>query len=138
MAGTRRPALPARVGVVGERIEHWRRRRQKHSAMPEELWGAAVFLARQHGVWPIARALGVSYATLKERAARIGTARGKKAGRHGGFVEIDGAELIGSAHASVTVLELTDAHGAKLTVRLAGAGGLDVAALADAFWRRGR
>ena len=106
--------------------------------MPEGLWAAAVSLAREHGVWPIARALGVNYATLKERAAGIAPDRGRIAARHGGFVEIDGAELIGSANAPATVVELTDAHGAKLTVRLPGADGLDVAALADAFWRRGQ
>ncbi|MFQ5516338.1 MAG: hypothetical protein ACE5E8_02090 [Acidimicrobiia bacterium] len=105
--------------------------------MPEELWAAAVCLARQHGLWPIARALGVSYATLKERAARNATERGEIAAGRGGFIEIDGAELIGSANAPPTVVELTDAHGAKLTVRLPGRAGLDVAALADAFWRRG-
>jgi len=139
MAGTRGTPLTARVGVVGERIEHWRRTRRKHGAMPEELWAAAVALARQYGTWPIARALRVDYATLKQRAARGEAEHVRGAARRGGFVEVDARALIGPANAAATtVVELCDSDGAKLTLRLGGGQQLDVRAVAEAFWRRGR
>jgi hypothetical protein len=116
----------------------WRSKRLKHSPMPEALWDAAVSLAREHGVWAVAKALGVSYATLKERTDRHGGRReGEGAAQRDGFVEVNAAQLFGSAIAEGIVVEFSSADGAKLLIRMPSSKGLDVVGLADAFWRRG-
>jgi len=51
-----RPALPANVKAVANRIEKWRRTRRKRSPMPEQLWLDAAVLARSHGVYRVSQA----------------------------------------------------------------------------------
>jgi hypothetical protein len=50
-------------------VERWREQEVCRWRMPEELWDAAVSLARTHGVGPIARALRLDYGSLKKRMA---------------------------------------------------------------------
>jgi hypothetical protein len=52
------------------------------------------------------------------------------------FVELSAGPLLGRAEASGTRVELWEADGAKLVVRLAEGEGLDVGSLAESFWRR--
>jgi len=104
--------------------------------MPEDLWGSAVSLAGRHGLYPVARALGVDYGTLKRRVMR-GTPRREQTGKVSPeFIELAPAPLLGRAKPPGMVVELWDADGAKLVVRLAEGEGLDVRGLAEAFWRR--
>lgn len=49
MRQQRSAACTEQLAVVRERIERWRATREKRSRMPEELWTAAVDLARAHG-----------------------------------------------------------------------------------------
>jgi len=105
--------------------------------MPPALWEAAVSLARTHGIYAIARALRVSYETLKRRVEQ--PPGGGSLGRQEApdFVEIPVAQLVPSSEATGTVVELTAPDGARLVVRLPdGAHNLDVLRLADTFWRR--
>src|SRR5260370_31009168 len=53
------------VEEVGERLEEWRQNRQKRAAIPDELWSAAIELARRDGVSRTATALRLDYAKLK-------------------------------------------------------------------------
>jgi hypothetical protein len=129
-------AADARVEAVRRRIDHWRRVRERHSPMPERLWTAAVSLAAEHGIYPIARALGLNYQTLKARLGRIARVERQAVVRPIEFVEFDGAELVGSVKARGSVVELSGTDGAKLVIRLEGRDGLDVLGLAEAFWRR--
>ncbi len=131
----RRGPLPAEVGSVRERIEHWRATREKRTRMPDELWEAAATVAREHGLWAVSRALRVNYESLKQRVGRAREATGASAA---GFVELDAAQLIGRGEGATSVLELSSADGAKLLVRLEGHDTLDVPALVAAFWGRGR
>jgi hypothetical protein len=50
--------------AVRERLESWRRTRTTRG-IPEPLWRSAVRLARRAGVYPVARALGLNYESLK-------------------------------------------------------------------------
>jgi len=97
--------------------------------MPPELWADAVALAREHGTFHTARALGLSYQTLKERVAEQG--RGGRTGAPEGFVEIPGAALFTGTEANV--VEISDGPGRTLVIRLAGA--VDVAGVVAAFLR---
>ena len=135
-----RSRVPAKVKAVRTRIERWRRTRKKRSRMPEDLWAAAVALARVHGVYRAAQMLTVSYETLKRRTAD--SAKTRRAGKRGsapaGFVELDAGQLMVSTDPTATVVELTDGDGAKLVIRVPGPGHVDLLGLANGFWRRER
>lgn len=132
-------ALPGRVEAVRRRIEHWRETREKRTRMPEGLWGAAVSVAHKHGLWAVSRALRLNYECLKGRCARAkGVVSVGGGERSTGFVELNASEFVKSRDGVETVVELSGADGAKLMIRRGGSEAIDVAALADAFWRRGR
>ena len=55
------------VKEVGTRIEEWRQsRRYKRTAIPDELWSAAVEVARRDGLGRTAAALRLDYGKLKQ------------------------------------------------------------------------
>lgn len=135
MEGNRLVALErraARVAALRGQIEAWRRKRQGR-AMPAELWAAAVELAREHGAYRIARALGLNYQRLNGRLAVVSggrpSAEDAPATAHG-FVELS-ARLLPAAEQNV--VELSDASGRRLVIRLGGHA--DVPAMIAAFLR---
>jgi hypothetical protein len=137
MAREKRNRLPAGVEAARKRIDHWRETREKRGPMPEKLWDAAVLAARAHGVWSVARELHVNYESLKGRVAHAEKEKDTGRERSGGFVEVGAAQLVGPSAAPVTVVEVSAADGARLTVRVGGSEQLDVQMLIDSFWRRG-
>lgn len=133
---------PPDVVAVRRRIDKWRQTRQKRSPMPKELWEASVAVARVHGVYRVSEALRVNYQGLKDRvgepASRSKTDSSRESTRTVDFIEL-APDAVGTAtSAPVTVVELSDADGAKLSMRFEGASGVNVEALVGAFWRRGR
>ena len=126
--------LGARARELRDQIARWRRTREKRSPMPAELWAEAVGLARSGGTYPIARALQVDYESLARRVAEA------DAGERGGtpaaaFVELTGAQFLGSSAPAGPVVEMADADGVRLTIRLTGGSALDVAAVVHGFRR---
>jgi hypothetical protein len=59
-----RKQLPT-VEEVGKRLEEWRRNRQGRAAIPDELWSAAIEVARRDGVTRTATALRLDGGKLK-------------------------------------------------------------------------
>ena len=116
----------AKLGRVRQRIEVWRRTRAKRSPMPQALWTAATELARELGAYRVAQELGVGYGSLKDR---LGANGGRGPGE---FVEVDGALLLSAAPARNEV-ELSDASGMKVVIRLGVGQAVDVAAVLAAF-----
>ena len=114
-----------RAGLEGlrGRIARCRQGRPPRAHLPAGLWAEAAAWAEKLGVDPTARAPGVSYESLRRKAA------GRK--RSGGFVEFSGAQLLEAPVGDV--VELSDAGGARLTMKLCGARALDVAAVVAAF-----
>jgi hypothetical protein len=55
----------ATVEEVGVRLTEWRQSRQKGTAIPDELWSAAIELARRDGLGRTAAALRLDYGKLK-------------------------------------------------------------------------
>jgi hypothetical protein len=56
----------ATVAEVGTRLEEWRQsRRHKRTAIPDELWSAAIEVARRDGLGRTAAALRLDYGKLK-------------------------------------------------------------------------
>jgi hypothetical protein len=104
--------------------------------MPEELWGAAVELAGEHGAYRIARDLGLSYRGLKQRTDEA--ARGRRASepgepRRAEFVEIDIGRALGGEGGETTEIEMVRGDGLQLRIRLRAREPLDVAAMTAAF-----
>jgi hypothetical protein len=132
MAQRRNTADEEDLARVSADIEQWRRTRAKLSPMPASLWKAAVGLARRLGVNPVKEALGLNYNALRTRLEA--TNGGAVATSPARFVELNGAQVLGVATTGA-VVEVADAHGARLTVRLDAGTPLDVARLVEAFRR---
>ena len=126
---------PAHGGLkqLQRRIERWRWTRTKRSPMPPELWSAATELARDLGAYRVARELGLGYQSLKDR---LGDGAGGQERGTAAFVEIDGASLFATSPATVHgEVELSDASGTRMVIRLAAGQAVDVAALLAVFRR---
>lgn len=134
MRRKKRTVLPKNVNRLRSRIERWRGTRRKRSPMPAELWAEAVSLARSHGVYRIASELRIGYESLRKRVA-IEPDAGRASSA--GFVEVEGAQLVGAFESARTVVEFSDVDGAKFVVRLSDREELNVVGLAEAFWKRG-
>lgn len=129
---------PGRVERVRGRIKEWRKTRSGGAPMPEGLWAESVELARELGVGPAARALGVDYGALKRRASEAGKQEpGEGGGPSGGFVELPVGAALGTTAMRRTEVELSRADGAKLVIRLPGDSAAFLLGLATAFWGRG-
>lgn len=125
------------VEAVRQRVSEWRETRPKLEPMPQELWDAAVALSVEHGVYRVARALRVDYGKLKElfesRDAAVAGAEVDEGGFAVMTLPVPGvAEPTGAG----AELELHDADGSRLSIRLPGCDVLDVAGVVAAF--RGR
>ena len=103
--------------------------------MPEDLWQAAAALAREHGTWSVSRALRVRHDGLKRRVAESDT-DAAAASASPGFVDLGSiSSTVSSAPSGLpeAVVELTQADGTRLTVRLPSRAVIDLRALVDAF-----
>src|SRR5207247_9292697 len=85
------------IEQISRKIEQWRKTRLRRTRMPDELWDAAVALAREHGVYATARDLRISYDGLKSRLD--GTAK-----RRGGPSSLSLVEIGPETPLRVTVL----------------------------------
>jgi hypothetical protein len=93
--------------------------------IPESLWKSAVNLAREHGLNRTARALNLDYYALKKRVDDA-SSQAKST-----FVELPSSPLpiMGEC-----VIELEDATGCQMRVRVSGQDIPDVLALSRSFW----
>ena len=66
------PDIPLVMRKVYRRLNRWRSSHARRMPIPERLWAAAAELAREHGVFPTAKALHLEYGKLKERAEAPG------------------------------------------------------------------
>jgi hypothetical protein len=131
MARTTGPALPAGVTKLRERIERWRRMRERRTPMPADLWSDAITLARLGRPYAVARALRLNFEGLRRRMAE------SRSSAPGAFVEVSGAEILGAASPPGAVVELSDGDGVRMTVRLPVGSEVDVARVVAAFRQRG-
>lgn len=123
----RLPDTP-RIRGVRRRLERWRQTRpHQRAAFPRALWAAAVRLAREHGLYPTARALGINYGGLKGHVERAD--RADSAVRRPTFVEL--APVL-ARPVSECVIELEAPRG-TIRVRVSGLAVADLVALARAL-----
>ena len=116
--------VPAEIDEAQLQFENWRCERKRGQRIPENLWGTAVELAKQHGVWPTARALNLDYNRLKRRVRN-----GDDEVKSGAFVEL----ISQGAIVCACIVEMEDARGARMRIELKGAAA-DVTALSRTFW----
>jgi hypothetical protein len=98
--------------------------------LTEELWRSAVKLAADFGVHATARALRLNSDSLKKRIEG-GESRDSPPTIMPSFCELVPVEGVGVARWWV---ELEDARGARLRIRLEGGAASDVAALTRGLW----
>ena len=133
MGRTTGPALPAGVKQLRRQIDYWRRTRERRTAMPAELWTEAIALARSGRPYAVAQALRINFEGLRRRMAEAEP--GTHSAAPAAFVELSGAQILGASSASAlgAVVELSDTHGMRLTVRLAAGAEVDVPRVVAAF-----
>ncbi len=131
------PTKPATFAEVRARFQLWRETREKRTAVPEELWQAAVDLWPQHSLSKLARSLGIDYRQLKERAVDSGVLPAEQKMNTGGFgfVELGIRQTQPSRE---YVVELEKADGSRMRVKISGEATVDVVELAKTFWEAPR
>jgi hypothetical protein len=124
----------SRLALTYARLTEWRAQHGGRGIpVPEELWAEVVKVARVEGAGTTARALRLDRARLE---ARMAMAPGAEVGEaSSGFVELDAGRLGLSAR---TVVRFHGRDGERLEVELGAGAAIELAALAEAFWRRGR
>jgi len=130
--GVRGRSLPREILALRDRVEEWRRTRSARGQMPAELWSEAVSVARRRGLYTTARGAGVDFGALAKRVR--GEPPGAQSTSAITFVEWSGAQILGQVRSpGCAVVEMSDAAGRHVTVRLDSTGGLDVAGIVAAF-----
>ena len=143
---------------VAKQFQHWRQSRVWGEHIPVALWGQAVQMCQEHEPQRVAGELGVELASLMRRVQRAGAIAAHRPSLDTEFVELimttaspatpetaasklaiaptPGASMgaLRSTPASECVLELENAHGAKMRVQLNGAGLASLGALCSSFW----
>lgn len=129
-SGTEPPQLQPLV----QRLKAWRTTRTRGQRIPDDLWEAAVDVARVHGLNRTAAALKLSYYDLQRRISGV---RVPRKGRvpAAGFVEL--APLGPPAGLGEEgTLELVQGSGARLILRLPNASPKDLLPMVRLFLRR--
>jgi len=127
-------AVPAPVLTIDElraRFEEWRRTRQGRPDIPDELWAAAVEVARSDGVNRTAVALRLDGAKLKRLMAASDSDSSRAVPP--AFVELVTAGGVPSASSPEYTLEVEGRRG-KLRIHCKGVTTAELAGLSRALW----
>ena len=123
----RRSVDTLNLDEVRTRFENWRQNRQGKQPIPDELWTAAIEVARRDGVNPTAAALHLDGGKLKRRMMAADSVPGKAMTPT--FVEL----LAPAVDLRDCTIELEGRKG-KLRIHWKGATAADVATLSRALW----
>src|SRR5438477_13044528 len=104
--------IPEPVAQLQRQLEQFRSTQPRRTKLPESLWEAAVKLARQHGVYPVAHPLRLDYTGLKKRLGGSPTFRRRVT--KPAFVE-----LVAPARAQLEecVIEFESSGGSKVRIQ---------------------
>jgi hypothetical protein len=121
--------IPEPVVQLQRQLEQFRSTQPGRKKLPESLWQAAVELARQHGVYPVAHPLRLDYTRLKKRLNGSPTLRRKPP--KPAFVE-----LVAPARAQLEewAIEFESPGGSKMRIQWKAAAPPDWTTLLQA-WR---
>lgn len=122
-------SLPEPIAQLQRRFDEFRSTQPHRTKLPETLWQAAVELAREHGLHPVAHPLRLDYMGLKKRLEGVPGPQKKVAAP--AFVE-----LIASHPATISecVIEFESSIGSKMRIQWKGSSTPDWASLLRA-WR---
>jgi hypothetical protein len=121
------------LSALCERVERWREHREGPRArIPEELWEAAVGVARVEGVGATSRALRFDYYRLKGRMTLAEGDERCDRSEAGAFIELGPGQLAGAG--GKAVVELVGRHGGRMRIDVSGTSSVDIVGLAQAFW----
>jgi hypothetical protein len=130
MDQSRTTAAATRLQQLQERVDTWRLTRARYSRLPEEFWNEALSLTQTLGVEAVRATLRLRFDTFQKKLG--GHSPGVEASH--GFVELNPTPPFEVAQPG-PMLELSDATGTRLTIRLGANDALDLAALVEAFRR---
>jgi hypothetical protein len=141
--------LRPEVRKLRDQIERWRKTRTKRTRMPEKLWALAAALGRAQGVYRTSQDLGISYDRLRVRVEQSGHGIASRGGRprvrkaavklQPKFVELNAMPTpVAAIGSDSTLVEVEDAAGSKLTIRLGDTSPVDVSSVLAAFRGEGR
>ncbi|HEV2689090.1 MAG TPA: hypothetical protein VGV35_11060 [Bryobacteraceae bacterium] len=122
-------SIPEPIAQLQRQLDQFRSTQPRRTKLPESLWQAAVELARQHGIYPVAHPLRLDYTGLKKRLGEVPIRRRKTAKPV--FVE-----LITPPPATLEecVIEFESPRGGKLRIQRKSSAPPDWASLLRA-WR---
>ena len=121
--------IPEPILQLQRQLEQFRSSRPVRTKLPEPLWQAAVELARQHGVYPVADPLRLDYMRLKQRLG--GPPARHKTAPKPAFVELVAPR---STALEDCVIEFESSGGAKMRIQWKASAPPDWASLLRA-WR---
>lgn len=124
---------PPQLQPLAQRLNAWRSARTRGQRIPDELWKAAADLARVHGLSRTSSALKLSYYDLKRRLVAARRPRRRRV-TPAPFVEVAPPAWAPDLGERGTV-ELVQASGARLTLRLPNPSASDLLALVPLFLR---
>jgi hypothetical protein len=132
----KRKELVERIEPLRQQVEAWRQSRAPGERMPESLWEAATQLAKEYGVSPVQGILRIDYRGLEYRVSGVDKSKSAKAPPppKATFVELPPLTSSSIRRAEHTI-ELEDAAGRKMTVKVCGGSLTELLPLAQAFWR---
>ena len=125
---------PPQLHPLVQRLKAWRATRPPGQRIPEDLWKAAADLARVHGLNPTAAALKLSYYDLQRRVSGARVPRRRRRVPPVSFVQLAPPALAAGPGPDGT-LELVQASGARLTLRLPKARPRDLLSMVQLFLR---
>jgi hypothetical protein len=103
---------PEPIVQLQRQLEQFRSTQPGRTKLPEWLWQAAVELARQHGVHPVAHPLRLDYTRLKKRLG--GSPTFPRKATKPAFVELVAA---GRAQVEECVIEFESPGGSKMRIQ---------------------
>ena len=104
--------IPEAIVQLQRQLDQFRSTQPQRTKLPESLWQAAVELARQHGIYPVAHPLRLDYMGLKKRVGGIPVPR-RKATKPA-FVELTAPD---TTSLEECVIELESPSGSKMRIR---------------------
>ncbi len=129
----KRAELVAKLEPLRQQVEAWRKARRPNEHMPEAFWEPATELAREYGLAPVQGILRIDYRGLQRRVSgvRLPTLPKKPLA---GFVELP---ALPAPRRCEHTVELEDAGGRRMSVKLCGGNLAELAPLIQAFWKPG-
>ena len=125
------PPIPEPIAQLQRQLEQFRSTQPPRTKLPDSLWQAAVDLARQHGVYPVAHPLKLDYMGLKKRLNGVPSRTRKAASQATAFVELVAPQPV---RLEECLIEFECSSGGKMRIQWKGLGLPDWASLLRA-WR---